>query len=111
MIALLIGGTFAYVRLRPELAQARAAAAEAAKSPKAQVRDNLVHLGALADAYFAKHADVKSVVVKDLIQDSPGAALPASILGENYEIVVIPRDWTLLKISLPDGGDLIVPKP
>lgn len=111
VFALLIGGIFAYVRLKPELAEARAAAAEAAKSPKAQVRDNLVALGALADDYFAKHPDAKSVVVKDLIQSTPGAALPASVLGENYETVTIARDWTFLKISLPDGGELIVPKP
>jgi len=110
VLALAVGGVFAYFRLKPELARAKADAIEAAKSPKMHVRDNLVRLSAMADDYFAKHPEAQSVVVKDLVQATPGATLPTPILGEAYDDLVISKNAASLKIKLADGGELTVPK-
>lgn len=110
VLALVAGGIFAYFRLKPELARARAEAVESAKSPKMRVRDNLVQLSALANVYFSKHPEANSVVVKDLIHATPGASLPTPIMGETYDDLLIPKNAASLKIKLPDGGELTVPK-
>jgi hypothetical protein len=107
-VAIVIAGTFGYIRLKPELEQVRSL--RAGKSSKAAVRDNLVRIGAAADDYFAKNPLKNAVVVKDLVRAAPSPLGIEPVLGESYDDLVISRGWSLLKVALPDGSEITVPR-
>ena len=105
--ALLCALAIGYLQVRPRLQAARERAQQ--HSTTAAIREHMLQLGNAADRFFAEHPARNDVTGKELRALAP-AAVFHSEMGEDYDAVVIQKSTTLLRIHLPDGKDIVVPR-
>jgi len=94
-------------RIIAEQAMARAIAEATAKAQDAQKRSqvevNLLKVAALAEAYFEAENQPEQVSVSELNAWMPNVLRLDAAAGENYDNLVVGRDWRTLSITIAGG--------
>lgn len=91
-----------YLQLKPQWDEARTHVEERSKFLSA--RNNLIQIAAAADTYFLQEPAKDQVTVPELKEWLGGVLLLKPVEGEDYNSVVIRRDWRSISVQLPSGA-------